>query len=161
MDVKTWVRGMLPLILWNKTHANLQEIKLETAIKSAWTFAYGVAWSQRSGNDSENYLPIQEGLSLTLVLAANRGKIIKIGRSEHVRLEIILWVKLNAIGKLLALWDLTGMWLTGAWDFPSLHISFRWWRGRSPGFPMYIGVFYFQTWTPHPKKNSLKWHILA
>ena len=87
MDVKTWVRGMLPLILWNKTHANLQEIKLETAIKSAWTFAYGVAWSQRSGNDSENYLPIQEGLSLTLVLAANRGKIIKIGRSEHVRLE--------------------------------------------------------------------------
>lgn len=82
---------------------------METAIKSAWTFAYGVAWSQRSGNDSENYLPIQEGLSLTLVLAANRGKIIKIGRSEHVRFEIILWVKLNAIGKLLALWDLTGM----------------------------------------------------
>ena len=89
------------------------------------------------------------------MLAVNRGKI---GRFEkHVQSEksffgskICHWKIIGIVGSKPG-WD----W-QDHWDFTSLHISFRWWRGRSPGkkvmYPnMYIFIVCFMIWTPQQK----------
>ena len=165
LDGTTWVRGMLPQILWSKKHAILQEIKLETAIKSAWTFAYGVAWLQEPGKKLK--LAAHPGEfwashQCWLLIEERLGNLRSMYRARNHPLVLryaIGWKIIGIVGSKPG-WD----WQDHS-DFTSLHISFRWWRGRSPGkkvmYPnMYIFIVCFMIWTPQQKivYKGIKYH---